>query len=120
VLAVNGSAAYVERGCKPSVHTERLGPSRGADNVNDGIHRANLVEVNLFDGHGMDGGLGFAQQLEGADRTLLHALGERGGANDFDNRRQRAMPRVGVRMMLMLIMRVVVMTLPMLTAMFAF
>jgi hypothetical protein len=73
VLADNGSAAHVERRRKPAIHAERLGARGGADNIDDGVHRAHLVEVHLFDGDGMDGGFRFAQQLKGANGALLHA-----------------------------------------------
>ena len=107
VLANHGSAAHVERRRNPSIHAQCLGARRGADDIDDGVHRAHFVEMHFFNGNGMDGGFSLAQQLEGAHRALLYRSREGRGLNDFENRGQRTVRRVlSVRVRLMLMMPV--------------
>ena len=44
----------------------------GADDIDDGVDRAHLVEVDLLDGNGVDARFRFAEQLEGAAGAGLH------------------------------------------------
>ena len=54
--------------------------------------------MNRLNGNGVDGRLGFAQQLKGATGPLLYTLGKRRGAEDAEDRRQRPVRRVAVGM----------------------
>ena len=71
MLALDGAAADVEGRGEPAIDAENLCSGGGADDVDDGVDRADLVEVDFFDGDGMDGGFGFAQELKGARRSGL-------------------------------------------------
>ena len=86
MLTDDRAAAHVERRCKPAVDTERLAPGGGANDVDDCVDRSHFVEVNGFDGNGMDSSFGLAEKLKGARRARLHRFRERGGANDGEDR----------------------------------
>ena len=45
-----------------------------ADDVGDGIHRADLVKMNLFDGSLVNGGFRFAEPLKHGGSVLLYAV----------------------------------------------
>jgi hypothetical protein len=94
VLADDRSAAHVQGRSKPTIHTERLCARGGADDIDDGVYRADFVEMHAFNGDGMNGGFRLAQQLEGAGGAGFHRFSERGGANDCENCRQGAVRRV--------------------------
>ena len=103
MLADHRSAPHVQWRAQPAIHAERFASRGGADNVDNRVYRADLVKMHLFDGDGVDGGLGFSEQLKGANGVLFHYLGEWRGVNDFDDCRQgtvRCMPvLVGMRLM---------------------
>jgi hypothetical protein len=82
VGALDGAAADIEGCGNPAIDAEEFGPGGGADDVDDGVDGADLVEMNPLDGDGVDGGFGFAEELEGADGALLYGFGERGVADD--------------------------------------
>ena len=94
--------AHVERRAEPARRAERLAAGGGADNVDDGVDGADLVEMHLLDGNGMDRGLGLAEKLKGAAGAGFHGFGQRRGANNLEDRRERAVGRVrmlvGVRL----------------------
>ena len=64
VRTVNCAAADVERRRQPAIDAEMRASDRRADNVDNRVDRADLVEVHLLDGHGMNLCLGLAQQLK--------------------------------------------------------
>ena len=49
---------------------QKLESQRGPANVDDRIHRADLVEVDLFDGNPVDFGLHLADSLENAQGSF--------------------------------------------------
>ena len=51
----------------------RSNATAGADDIGDGIGGADLVEVDLLDGHLMDCGFGFAESSEDGDGVALRA-----------------------------------------------
>ena len=57
---------------------EPLEPLDGADDVDEGIHRAHLVQRHLLRRHAVHAAFGLAQQPERADGALAHPLGDRG------------------------------------------
>jgi hypothetical protein len=85
VLAEDGAAADVEGRGEPAVDGEGLGSGGGADDVDDGVDGTDLVEVDLFDGDGVDGGFGLAEELEGAAGAGFYGVRERGGGDDFED-----------------------------------
>ena len=68
----------------------------GADDVDDGVDGANFVEVDIFDGHGVDAGFGFAEELEGAGGASFYGGGERRGLDDGEDRGEGAVVLMGV------------------------
>jgi len=79
-----------------TTHAEQLSADGGADDIDDGVDRADFVEVNFLNGDGMDGGFGFAEELKGADGAVFGGIGERGGADDLKDRGEGTMGGVGV------------------------
>src|SRR5713101_9805715 len=67
--AFHRAAADVERRTNPTRDSKRCASCRGADDIHDGVHGADLVEVDLFHGNVMDFGLGFSQQAKRAQRN---------------------------------------------------
>lgn len=86
MLANDGSASHVEGRCKPAVGAEQLSANGGADDIDNGVDRADLVKVNLPNGNGVYRRFGFAQKLKGVDGAGLHSFREGGCMNDFENR----------------------------------
>ena len=72
--ALDGAAPHVEGRRDPTIDGEEFGSGGGADDVNDGVDGADFVEVNALNGDGVDGGFGFAEELEGAGGILLHRV----------------------------------------------
>ncbi len=68
----------------------------GRHDVHDRVHRAHLVEVDLVDRNIVDLRLRVAQQIEGADRRLLHRPIQRCRIDQPTDRRQRAPVRLGM------------------------
>ena len=85
MLADDGAAADVEGRGEPAIDAEGFGSGGGADDVDDGVDCADLVEVDLFDGDGMDDGFGLAEKLEGAAGAGFYGVGERGGGDDLED-----------------------------------
>ncbi len=56
----------------PHLHLQMMNPSAHSYDIDDGIHRADLVKVNLLHVHIMDFRLGMTQKLKGSDRHVLH------------------------------------------------
>ena len=56
------------------VHTEQLDPNASTHNVHDGIHRADLMEVNLLQRNPVNLCFRFTDTTEHAQRAVLHAL----------------------------------------------
>ena len=69
---------------------ERGETDGGAGNVDDGIDGADLVKMYLIEWHIVDGGLGFAEQLEGAECERASIGGQRRRLQDVANGRQVA------------------------------
>jgi hypothetical protein len=70
------ASAYVERRAREFVNAEKFKADGGADDVHDGIHGAYLVEMDLFDGHLMNLGLGFGETREDFAGAFGGAWGE--------------------------------------------
>ena len=74
VRALDRAAADVERRRYDVVDAEPLEPVHGADDVDDGVERADLVEVDLLDRRLVNRRFGLGEPLEQVNRALL-ALG---------------------------------------------
>jgi hypothetical protein len=53
----------------------------GADEVHDGVHGTDFVEVDLFEGGAVDVGLDGSNAAEGLDGTITHLWGKWGVLN---------------------------------------
>ena len=82
---VEWRAVPVERlaGVRECLLVEVLDASACADDIDDGVDRANFVEVDLFERDVVDFGFGRAEQLEGGDGEVLHGLGEVGVVDEL-------------------------------------
>ena len=57
-----------------------------ADDVYDGIHRADLMKVNGLKRNVVNSGFGFAEQFKCANRDLARSIGNISLADDLPNR----------------------------------
>src|ERR1019366_2451527 len=83
--ALHRSAADVERGADNLVYAQGFCPYGGADDVDHGVNRADLVEVDLLDGSGVDLRFGCSQSFKDRDSGLLGRITNSGFADDFAN-----------------------------------
>ena len=83
--AFHSPTANVKRRTDKFVNAERLGSNRGANNVHQCVHRADLVEMNFLDRNIMDFGFGFAQLLENANGSGFGGFADFCFANDLAN-----------------------------------
>ena len=80
---VHHAAADVQRRADDAIGMKPFEREHGADDVDNRVERADLVQVNLLDRHLMNGRLGFAETMEqlfGAclrDRRERRALDQR-------------------------------------------
>ena len=95
VSADDGAAADVDGRAVPGADLQVVNARAGGDDVDDGVDGSNFVEVDVVDGNIVDFGLGFAEQLEGADGGLLDGCGERRALNQGANGGERAAMGVG-------------------------
>jgi hypothetical protein len=70
------ASAYVERRARKFVNAEKFEADGGADNVYNRIYRPYFVEMDLFDGHLMNLGLGFGETREDFAGAFGGAWGE--------------------------------------------
>ena len=71
----DGAAAEPDRAADHLVDRELAQSRPGADDVDDGIDRPDLVEVDVVEGDVVDGGLGLAQAAERGSGPGGHRLG---------------------------------------------
>jgi len=76
VGAADESAPDGKGGADDLFDAEGFESGEGAADIDDGIHPADLVKVNLIDGGVVDGGLRFADAGEDADGGLFDVVGE--------------------------------------------
>ena len=62
MFGLDRAAADVDGGDVNFVDVEQIERHAGADDIGDGIDRADFVEVNFFDGDAVDARFGFAQR----------------------------------------------------------
>ena len=92
VRDLDGAAADVQRRRDDVVDAEPLEREHGADDVDDRVERADLVQVDVVDRHVVDGRLGLAQPLEQRDRARLPRCRQRGVADQMRDLFERPMP----------------------------
>ena len=56
-----------------------------ADDVADGIDRADFVEMDLFDTDAVGGGFGFSERLKNASSGDFNGIGQIGGSDHFQD-----------------------------------
>ena len=87
---------------------QQLQPDAGSDNIDDRIHRADLVEAHLFRRHSVNLALYRGEALEDRHRFLLHPIGELACRDELpDLSKVAAMfVRVGMAMRVRVVVRV--------------
>ena len=98
VRRVDHAAAHIQRRAHDRVGRKPLEPEHRADDVDDRIERADLVQVHLLDGHLMDRGFRLGQSLEQRLRTVAAAGDKRRAIDQREDLRQAA---VGMRWLVM-------------------
>jgi hypothetical protein len=94
--ADDGAAADVDGRAVPGADVEMMDARAGGDDIDDGVHGADLVEVDVVDGDVVDLRFGVAKQFEREDGRLLDRRVERRGLDQSADDGQRT--SVGVRM----------------------
>jgi len=64
MCALDGSTAYIQRRTDDLVHTQCLGTYGRANDINDGVHGAYLVEMDGINGHIVNLGFRRAQSFK--------------------------------------------------------
>ena len=90
VLGLDGAAADVERRADHGIDVQMVEGHAGADDIGDGIGRADLMKVDLLDGDLVDFGLRLAEPLEDGDGVLPGARGNGGLLDHLDDVREVA------------------------------
>ena len=88
---VHHAAADVQRRADDAVGADPLEREHGADDVDDRVEGADLVQVHLLDRHLMDGGLGLGQPLEQRLRAVAARRRQRRPVDQREDLRQAAM-----------------------------
>ena len=81
--AVDPTGAFNHRGGQHAGFAEAFQRNAGADNVDDGVHRTNLVKVHFVRRHAVHLALGLGHATEHRDRLFLHPVTERTVVDDF-------------------------------------
>ncbi len=111
VCTMNGAGTIHRRTGSDPVNAHTLHSDAGTDDIDDGIDRADLVKMNLFDRFAMNGGLGFADPAKDRDRALLHRTVQSAGFDhiaDGGERTSVMVMAVGMTAMAVMMMAVVV------------
>ena len=85
-----GSAAHIEGGAVPGLDGEDLDGCGRADDVNDGVFRADLVKVDEFSVTIVNFGLGLGEKFESLEGKGLGSGADRGPGDDLANLFQTA------------------------------
>jgi hypothetical protein len=91
VSAFYGAAADVECGAIPTVNSKGLDGHGRADDVNDGVFRANLMKVDGLGIAIVNFAFGAGQQLEGFERECLSGRADGSAGNDLTDFGEAAM-----------------------------
>ena len=85
---VHRPAARIDRRAVDLLDAEQLERQAGAHDIGDGIGRADLVEVYLFDRHPMDGGFGGSEPFKDGLGMGARALGQFRAVDHLEDMRQ--------------------------------
>ena len=96
--AVHGTASDVQWRADEFVNPQCLRADSGADDVHQRVHRANLMEVNFFDGHVVDFGFGGSKFFEDRDSNGVGLIADVAVLDDFANFGKAAAMRMLVSM----------------------
>ena len=104
--ALHRAAANVERRSHPAFNTKSGAAGGRTDNVDDRIDRADLVKTHRLDRELVNRRFRLAEQLKRPAGAVFHAIIERCRADDAENRGERTVLRVlmrmGVRMLVLM------------------
>lgn len=106
----------MQRGDEDLFHTERFDTHASADDIGNGIERANLMEVDVLYGLAVDFALGHGDALENGKRVLLNEGGKLAVLDQLADLLVRA--AVGVLVMMMMPMDFAAMIMVVLLPMF--
>ncbi len=87
----DAAAADVQRRRDDAIGAERLEREHGADDVDDRVERADLVQVDLVERRAVDGRLGLAEPREQRLRAVLASPAQRRAVDQAIDLRERAM-----------------------------
>src|SRR4051812_24770862 len=90
-----GTVSYSDRAAIHSLHSKHFDAPHGADDIENGVHRADLMQVNTLDRCAVDRRLLLRDLRERGVRTLLHACWRRGSRHDLADLLQMAAMRLG-------------------------
>ena len=82
--------AHRERRGNDAVDAEGVQRGADADDVDDGVGRADLVELDVVGRDTVDGALGVGERGEDTVGALAHPVGERGVGEQLPDRPHRA------------------------------
>ena len=74
---VNPAGTFDHRCGEHARFAEQLERDAAADNVDDRVHRTDLVKVHLFRRHAVDLALGLSNTAEDGNRFFLHPIAQR-------------------------------------------
>jgi hypothetical protein len=106
VSTLHGSSAHVQWRANKPIHTERMTSDGCANDVDNGIDRADLVKVDRLDGHVVNPGFGFAQKFECPDGHFLGRGNNIRRSDDVFDRGERSGVAVVHSTMLVMMMTV--------------
>jgi hypothetical protein len=72
--AYNHTASYVQWGTVPCAYIQVVYACAGSDDIDDGVHSADFVKMDLVDRNVVNLGLGVAKELECSDGSSLDWL----------------------------------------------
>ena len=91
MCTLNRAAADIQGRGHPAIDAEMRASHGRTDDVDNGVDRADFVEVNLLDGHRMNFCFGLAEKLKRAACVDLYCVCDRRVINDSENGGKRAM-----------------------------
>ncbi len=79
--AMDEASAFDDRAGEDARFAEHFKRNTGADDIDDGIDRADFVEVNFFRGQAVDTAFGVGDALENGDGFMFYPVGEGAGGD---------------------------------------
>ena len=91
MFGLDGSAADVDGGAEQGFDAERIERDTGADDIGNGIGRADFVKMDLFYRDAVDGGFGFGEALKHSGGVMFRAGRDAGVVDHRQDVREMAM-----------------------------